>query len=143
MPTVAAAIAAQVRAGTGVRNTMRASSAVSSGPTAITSNVFAVVVNDSASMKAENITPHIAPEIRPGRPAATTGRNPSRRTSNNQPAMNTAANSARQKVISKRPSDCSSGDSQRVTTPAVDHSSVTSTISAMARRCCRDMMDDE
>src|SRR5712692_10709737 len=70
MPAPAAAAANQVRGGTGSLNTSRASSTVRSGLMLMTTSVLAVVVSDSASMNAVNITPHSAPDNRPGQPAA-------------------------------------------------------------------------
>jgi hypothetical protein len=72
MPIIAAPAATQVRSVNASRRKTRARRAVSSGHTLITTSALAVVVSDSANMKAVNITAHINPDTSPGHPALRT-----------------------------------------------------------------------
>src|SRR5207244_78070 len=127
MPAPAAAAASQVRIRTGSLKTRRASSTVRSGLTLITTSVLAVVVRESASTNAVNITPHSAPDKRPGQPAPRAARQGFLFiTMTSVAATNALAKKLRQNTCSKgvARSMC------RVTTPAVLQSTGAATISA-------------
>src|SRR3990170_3804251 len=95
--------------------------AVSSGLMLITTSVLAVVVRDRATTNAVNITAHIAPENRPGQPAARTA---FRGFFLRKMRIKRKAKRLRQKTCSKG----SARSIWRVTTPAVLHSTGAATI---------------
>ena len=128
IPIAAALAAIQVRGGTGSLRKMRAKTTVRSGLTLMTTSAFAVVVIDSANMKAVNITVHITPETRPGQPPARTARQGLDFRNRRNPRTNTKANRLRQKTCSNAPAR----SRWRVTTPAVLHSTGAATIRATA-----------
>ena len=99
-------------------------------PMAITTSTLATVVSVSATMKAVYITAQHRPENQITRSPARMSRNSARpRSGSSRSSRVRALNRLRQKVTSK----LRAASRWRVTTPAMLHSSVTSTISATAR----------
>ena len=130
MPRPPTTMAAQVRAGKRWPVTTRAISAVSSGPSAMVTSTRATPVIVSATIKAVNITAQHTPDSqnvprRHGSRANTPGPCHSGRMTSSDSALK----ALRQNVTSNPCATCSC----RVTTPAVDHSSVASTIIHAAR----------
>ena len=129
MPAPATTMAAQVRAGMGWRRKTRANTAVNSGDSDIVTSTLATVVNDSATMKAVNMTAQHRPDAQTAPPRmAEISALP--RMTPRMASSASALNALRQNVISKprAASRC------RVTTPAELHISVTSSISKTADR---------
>ena len=110
----------------------QATSAVSSGATAIVTSTLATVVSVSASMKAVYITHQHSPDTHSARPplrsACQSSAGP--RSQDNSSTSARALKPLRQKVTSK----LRAASRWRVTTPAMLHISVASTISQTARR---------
>jgi hypothetical protein len=131
MPRPATPIAAQVRAGSRSPRKMRAASAVSSGPVAIATSTLATLVRVSATMKAVYMVAQHRPENQITRRPARMSRNSAvPRSGSSTTSSVSVLNRLRQKVTSK----LRAASRWRVTTPAMLHSSVASTISATAWR---------
>ena len=109
---------------------MRAIRAVSKGPIAMVTSTLATLVSVSATMKAVNITLQHRPESQKrGCRHGASGRRPPRPCNNGRiTSSDSAVKKLRQNVTSKLRA-CSRW---RVTTPAVDHISVTATMSTTA-----------
>ncbi len=104
-------------------------SAVSSGPAAMVTSTLATGISRMATMKAVNITPQHRPDTQSARPPRRTAANTARPCSTGRMTSSAATvNRLRQKVTSK----LRAASRWRVTTPAMDHISVTATISHTA-----------
>lgn len=131
MPAPATKMASHVLAGSFLPRKNRENKAVIIGPIAIVTSTLATVVKVRASIKAVNITAQQAPDSQTARPDCSKPRHKAGpRISVSAPTKASALKALRQKVTSK----LRATSSWRVTTPAILHSKVTSTISATARR---------
>ena len=133
MPAPASSTAPQVRGASRWPRVIRADKAVSSGAIDIVTNTLATVVSVSATMKAVYMTHQHSPDTHSARPPVRSDSHSAAgpRSHDSSTTSASALKPLRQKVTSKlrAASRC------RVTTPAMLHISVASTISHTARRC--------
>jgi hypothetical protein len=128
MPAAATPAATQVRGGTASRSTSRARNTVISAPRLESTSALATLVSESATTKAVKAMAHMAPEARPGQPAARSACQGAFCRSDRKASTNAKANRLRQNTISS----AGARSTWRMTTPALLKSTVAATISATA-----------